>query len=138
MTERPELFAGVVSNVGWHNALRYVAEPNGYLGEAEWGSLADRAGYRALQSVDSYQAVEDGVRYPAVLLTTGMHDPRVAPFHPAKMAARLQAASASGKPVLLRVDFDAGHGMGSSRAQLDEEAADTYAFILATTREEQD
>lgn len=134
LTERPELFAAAVSNVGWHNALRYVVEPNGYLGEAEWGSLDDREGYRALKSVDSYQAVQDGVHYPAVLLTTGMHDPRVAPFHPAKMAARLQAATASGKPVLLRVDFDAGHGMGSTRAQQDEEAADTYAFILAQAR----
>lgn len=138
MTERPDLFAAVVSNVGWHNALRYVAEPNGYLGEAEWGSLDDRAGYRALKSVDSYQAVADGVPYPAVLLTTGMHDPRVAPFHPAKMAARLQAASSSGKPVLLRVDFDAGHGMGSTRAQLDEEAADIYAFILSRTKDNED
>lgn len=134
LTERPELFAAAVSNVGWHNALRYVAEPNGYLGEAEWGSLDDREGYRALKSVDSYHAVRDGVHYPAVLLATGMHDPRVAPFHPAKMAARLQAASASGKPVLLRVDFDAGHGVGSTRAQQDEEAADTYAFILAQAR----
>jgi prolyl oligopeptidase len=78
--------------------------------------------------------VTDGARYPAVLLTTGVTDPRVAPFHPAKMAARLQAASASGKPVLLRVDFDAGHGMGSTRAQQDQEAADTYAFILSQTR----
>lgn len=134
LTERPDLFAGAVSHVGWHNALRYVAEPNGYLGEAEWGSLADRDGYLALRSVDSYHAVEDGVPYPAVLLTTGMHDPRVAPFHPAKMAARLQAASSSGKPVLLRVDFNAGHGAGSTRAQQDEEAADTYAFILAQAR----
>jgi prolyl oligopeptidase len=68
-----------------------------------------------------------------VLLTTGATDPRVAPFHPAKMAARLQAATGSGKPVLLRVAFDAGHGIGSTRAQQDEEAADTYAFILAHT-----
>ena len=134
LTERPDLFAAAVSNVGWHNALRYVAEPNGYLGEAEWGSLDNRDAYLALKSVDSYHAVADGVRYPAVLLTTGMHDPRVAPFHPAKMAARLQAASRSGKPVLLRVDFDAGHGMGSTRAQQDDEAADTYAFILAQTK----
>jgi prolyl oligopeptidase PreP (S9A serine peptidase family) len=60
-------------------------------------------------------------------------DPRVAPFHVAKMAARLQAASKSGKPVLLRVDYDAGHGIGSTRAQQDREAADTYAFLLWQT-----
>ncbi|MCC2971465.1 prolyl oligopeptidase family serine peptidase [Massilia sp. IC2-476] len=134
LTERPDLFAAVVSGVGWHNPLRYVAEQNGYGEEGEWGAIRDKAGYKALKSIDSYQAVKDGGKYPAVLLTTGVTDPRVAPFHPAKMAARLQAASASGKPVLLRVDFDAGHGMGSTRAQQDAEAADTYAFILAQTR----
>ncbi len=134
LTERPDLFAAVVSGVGWHNPLRYVAEQNSFAEEPEWGAITDRAGFRALKSIDSYQAVKEGVKYPAVLLTTGVTDPRVAPFHPAKMAARLQAATASGKPVLLRVDFDAGHGMGSTRAQQDQESADTYAFILAQTQ----
>ncbi|MEV4781296.1 prolyl oligopeptidase family serine peptidase [Burkholderia sp. LMU1-1-1.1] len=133
MEERPDLFAAVVSGVGWHNPLRYVAEQNGYAEEPEWGAISDPAGFKALKSIDSYQQVVDGTKYPAVLLTTGVTDPRVAPFHPAKMAARLQAATASGKPVLLRVDFDAGHGMGSTRAQQDAEAADTYAFILSQT-----
>lgn len=131
LEERPDLFAAVVSGVGWHNPLRYVAEQNGYGEEPEWGAIADPAGFKALKSIDSYQQVVDGTKYPAVLLTTGVTDPRVAPFHPAKMAARLQAATASGKPVLLRVDFDAGHGMGSTRAQQDAETADTYAFILS-------
>jgi prolyl oligopeptidase len=133
MTERPDLFAAVVSGVGWSNPLRYVAEQNGYGEEPEWGAISDEAGYRALKSIDSYQAVKDGTPYPAVLLTTGVTDPRVAPFHVAKMAARLQAATSSGKPILLRVDFDAGHGMGSTRAQQDLEAADTYAFLLWRT-----
>lgn len=131
LEERPDLFAAVVSGVGWHNPLRYVAEQNGYGEEPEWGAIADPAGFKALKSIDSYQQVVDGAKYPAILLTTGVTDPRVAPFHPAKMAARLQAATASGKPVLLRVDFDAGHGMGSTLAQQDAEAADTYAFILS-------
>jgi prolyl oligopeptidase len=48
----------------------------------------------------------------------------------AKMAARLQAATASGKPVLLRVDYDAGHGIGSTKKQRDEELADSYAFLF--------
>ncbi|USX28679.1 prolyl oligopeptidase family serine peptidase [Oxalobacteraceae bacterium OTU3CINTB1] len=133
MEERPDLFAAVVSGVGWHNPLRYVAEQNGYAEEPEWGAISDPAGLKALKSIDSYQQVVDGTKYPAVLLTTGVTDPRVAPFHPAKMAARLQTATASGKPVLLRVDFDAGHGMGSTRAQQDAESADTYAFILSHT-----
>jgi prolyl oligopeptidase len=134
MTERPDLFAAVIDGVGWSNPLRYVAEQNGYGEEPEWGAISDPAGYRALKSIDSYQAVKDGTAYPAVLLTTGVTDPRVAPFHVAKMTARLQAATSSGKPILLRVDYDAGHGMGSTRSQQDREAADTYAFLLAQLR----
>jgi prolyl oligopeptidase len=134
MTERPDLFAAVIDGVGWSNPLRYVAEQNSYGEEPEWGAISTEPGYRALKSIDSYQSVRDGTPYPAVLLTTGVTDPRVAPFHVAKMAARLQAASTSGRPVLLRVDFDAGHGIGSTRAQQDREAADTYAFLLRWTR----
>jgi prolyl oligopeptidase len=130
LTERPDLFAAVIDGVGWSNPLRYVVEQNGYGEEPEWGVITDPAGYRALKSIDSYQSVKDGTPYPAVLLTTGVTDPRVAPFHVAKMAARLQAATSSGKPILLRVDYDAGHGIGSTRSQQDREAADTYAFLL--------
>lgn len=133
MTERPELFAAVVDGVGWSNPLRYVVEQNGYVEEPEWGAISDQAGYRALRNIDSYQALKDGTPYPAVLLTTGVTDPRVAPFHAGKMTARLQAATSSGKPVLLRVDYDAGHGFGSTRAQQDREAADTYAFLMWQT-----
>ncbi len=130
MTERPDLFAAVTDGVGWSNPLRYMVEQNGYGEEPEWGVITEAAGYRALKGIDSYQAVKDGVAYPAVLLTTGVTDPRVAPFHIAKMTARLQAATRSGKPILLRVDYDAGHGIGSTRSQQDREAADTYAFLL--------
>ena len=133
LTERPELFAAVIDGVGWSNPLRYVAEQNGYGEEPEWGAISEEAGYRALKSIDSYQHVRAGAAYPAVLLTTGVTDPRVGPFHVAKMAARLQAASSSGRPVLLRVDFDAGHGVGSTRTQQDREAADTFAFLLWQT-----
>jgi prolyl oligopeptidase len=130
MTERPDLFAAVVSGVGWSNPLRYVVEENSFSEEPEWGAIGEPDGYRWLRSIDSYHAVQEGTAYPAVLLTTGITDPRVAPFHVAKMAARLQQASSSPRPVLLRVDFDAGHGMGSTRAQQDLETADTFAFLL--------
>ncbi len=134
MTERPDLFAAVIDGVGWSNPLRYVVEQDGYGEEPEWGAISEPAGYRALKAIDSYQAIRDGTPYPAVLLTTGITDPRVAPFHVAKMTARLQAASSSGRPILLRVDYDAGHGIGSTRAQEDREAADTYAFLLWQTK----
>lgn len=132
MTERPDLFAAVADLVGWVNPLRYTAEQN-VADIDEWGPITDAASFRIMQAMDAYQAVRDGVRYPAVLCATGVTDPRVAPWHMAKFAARLQAASASGEPVLLRVDFDAGHGVGSTRSQSDALYADAYSFILWQT-----
>jgi prolyl oligopeptidase len=134
MTERPDLFAAVVSAVSWSNPLRYVVEQNSFSEEPEWGAISEEAGYRALKGMDSYQALREGTPYPAVLLTTGVKDPRVAPFHAAKMAARLQATTSSGKPVLLRVEFEGGHGMGATCEQQDMEAADTFAFLLWQTQ----
>ena len=78
--------------------------------------------------MDAYHAVRDGVPYPAVLLTAGMTNSRVSPWEAAKMTARLQRATGSSNPVLLRVAFDEGHGLGSTKSQLDSEAADVYAF----------
>jgi prolyl oligopeptidase len=78
------------------------------------------------------------VRYPAVLVTTGFNDPRVDSWEPGKMAARLQAVNAgpggSGRPVLLRVDFAGGHGIGATKAQAVDEYADVFAFLLHELR----
>jgi prolyl oligopeptidase len=130
LTERPDLFAACVCSVGVLNTLRAEFAPNGPPNVPEYGTIATQEGFEALVAMDSIHAVEDGVAYPPVLLTHGMTDPRVEPWHSAKMTARLQAASAGGE-VLLRVTFDAGHGVGSTRSQLDEETADIYAFVLA-------
>ena len=70
------------------------------------------------------------MEYPAVLVISGLNDPRVATFHSAKYVARLAANRAGDAPVLLRIDFSAGHGMGSSRSQLDETWTDVYSFVL--------
>jgi protease II len=85
-----------------------------------------------IATTDPYRwlRVGDGVRYPAVLLVAGRNDPRLAVWQPAKMAARLQTATASGRPVLFRVDPDAGHGLGSTQAQRDGLTADILAFLL--------
>ena len=77
-----------------------------------------------------YQNVKDGVAYPAVLLLTGINDPRVDAWEAAKMAARLQAAATSDKPILLRIDYDAGHGFGSTKQSQYQERADTLAFLF--------
>lgn len=134
MTERPDLFAAVISKVGMSNPLRAEFEPNGQPNVPEFGSIKDQAGFAALKAMDSYHAVKDGVRYPAVLLTTSSNDVRVAPYNAAKMAARLQAAE-PGCTALLRVDFDGGHDMNDlSKAMSDAEYADDFAFVLANTK----
>ncbi|HEY3056894.1 MAG TPA: prolyl oligopeptidase family serine peptidase, partial [Thermoanaerobaculia bacterium] len=130
MTKRPDLFAAVISRVGASNPLRFEMTPGGPQNAMEFGSVRSQEEFEGLKAMDPYMNVSSNTKYPAVLLTTGFNDPRVPPWQPGKMAARLQAASNSGKPVLLRVDFDAGHGMGSSRSQLREELTDVYAFLL--------
>lgn len=133
LTERPDLLRVAVSQVGVSNATRAEFSENGPDNVPEFGSVKDRDGFRGLLEMDAYQHVRDGTPYPAVLLTTGANDPRVAPWEAGKMTARLQAATSSGRPVILRVETDAGHGVGSTRKQRDDETADTYAFILWQT-----
>ncbi|MFZ1102974.1 MAG: prolyl oligopeptidase family serine peptidase, partial [Hyphomicrobiaceae bacterium] len=134
LTERPDLFSVVIGKVGTYNMLRSEFGHSGPSNVAEFGSMADEDGFRGLRAMDAYHAVRDGVPYPAVLLTAGMTDSRVSPWEAAKMAARLQRATGSSNPVLLRVAFDEGHGLGSTKSQLDSEAADVYAFVLWRTR----
>jgi len=130
ITERPDLFGAAVDAVGDNNALRFETTSNGVPNIPEFGSVKTEEGFQALLAMDAYHKVKNGVKYPAVLLTTGINDPRVEPWMSAKMAARLQAASASGKPILLRVDYDAGHGFGSTKKQRNEQNADIHAFLF--------
>jgi prolyl oligopeptidase len=74
--------------------------------------------------------VRDGAPYPAVLLATAESDTRVDPMHARKMAARLQAATASGRPVLLRLEGRAGHGAGKPIAKVLDEMTDTWSFVV--------
>ena len=85
---------------------------------------------KGLYLMSAYHHIKDKTAYPAVLVTTGINDPRVDSWEAAKMAARLQAATSSGKPVLLRIDYDAGHGFGSTKPQQEQLTADTYSFFL--------
>jgi prolyl oligopeptidase len=130
ITERPDLFGAAVSLVGANNPLLAETTPNGIPNIPEFGTFKTEEGFKSLLAMDGYYKVKDGVKYPAVLLTHGINDPRVEPWMSAKMAARLQAASSSGKPVLLRIDYDAGHGIGSTKRQNNELNADIYAFLF--------
>ncbi len=130
IVHRPDLWGAMCFLVADVNALRSEFSEGGPANIPEFGSVTTEEGFRALEIIDAYSKVRDGVAYPAAFLSTGVNDPRVPPWQSMKMAARLQAASSSGRPVLLRVDFEGGHGMGSTRAQIDEELADQLAFLL--------
>lgn len=109
VTERPDLFAAAVCNVGCANAMRLEFTPNGPVNTPEFGTVKDPVECQALYEMDGVQHVEKGVKYPAVMGVGGWNDPRVAPWQPGKFVAALQAASTSGKPVLMKVNYDNGH-----------------------------
>ncbi len=131
MDERPDLFGVMAIQVGAVNPIRDMLVGEGGPGNrVEFGDPTTPDGFRDLLAMDPYMHVRAGTPYPAVLFTTGFNDPRVDPWDPGKMAARVQAATTSGRPVLLRVDFGAGHGISSAASQSDELRADVFSFML--------
>jgi prolyl oligopeptidase len=126
----PELFAAVVARAPITDLLRAEFGRGGAADVPEFGSIATAQGFEALRAASPYENVKERTAYPAVLLTVGLNDARVAPWHAAKMAARLQSASTSGKPVLLRVEPSVGEGSRLPRAQRDAQRTDVYAFLL--------
>ena len=130
ITQRPDLFAAGLIIAGLPNVLRFEEQASGPANAAEFGTVKTPDGFKAVHAMDAYDHVRPGVAYPAIMLAAGITDLRVAPWQSAKMTARLQADSRSGKPVLLRVNYDEGHGFGSTKVQRDELLADKYAFLL--------
>ena len=130
MTERPDLFAAVVPAVGVLDAIRAETTANGVPNIPEFGTVAKEDEFRALLAMSSYHHVKEGTRYPAVLLLHGVNDPRVDVWHSSKMAARLMSASTSGKPILLDLAYEGGHGIGATKAQRQKQIADYYAFLF--------
>jgi len=131
ITSQPHLFAAALDVVGASNAFRMEFSPNGPPNIPEFGTQANKVGFKALFAMDAYEHVIPGTAYPAVMLITGYNDPRVSSWELAKFTARLQKATTSGRPILLRVDYDAGHGfLAASRKQTEELLTDEYAFLL--------
>ena len=128
MEERPDLFAGVMDIVPAANTLRAEFSPNGPDNIPEFGTVTTEQGFKNLYAMDSIVHVQKGVTYPAIMISTGLNDPRVSPWEPAKFDAAL-LASGTPNPVLLRVDEQAGHGIGSTRSQTDKLTADWIAFV---------
>ena len=131
ITTRPDLFGAAVIRVGMLDAVRAETTTNGVPNIKEFGTVTDEQGFKDLLAMSSYHHVREGVTYPATLLTHGYNDNRVNVWMSGKMAASLQAANGDdGAPVFLRVEFDAGHGIGSTRDQLLSEVADIYSFLF--------
>jgi len=134
ITERPDLFGVAIVRAGITDSIRYIeATSNGSNHEFEMGSLKTAEGVRQLLAMSTYDAIRPSTSYPAVLFTAGVNDNRVAPWQSFKAFARLSAASTSGKPILLRVDGEVGHGISMTASQSNAEFADRLAFILWNT-----
>jgi prolyl oligopeptidase len=131
LTQRPELFGAVVIQVPLLDMLRYHRFLIARLWIPEYGSPDDAEAYRWLRAYSPYHHVRPGAAYPAVLLATAESDTRVDPMHARKMAARLQAATSSGRPVLLRLEARAGHGAGKPLAKVLDELTDTWTFVFS-------
>lgn len=109
ITERPDLFAVAIIEVGMTNALRSETTPNGDNQIPEIGSIKVEEDIKGLIEMDAQSKVVKGIKYPAVFIRSGMNDARVVPWMPAKFAATLQNCTNSNKPVLLYVNYGNGH-----------------------------
>ncbi|MBI1853405.1 MAG: S9 family peptidase [Planctomycetes bacterium] len=130
LTQHPDMWKAVVSHVGIYDMLRVELTPNGSFNVTEYGTVRDPDLFRAMFAYSPYHHVVDGTAYPATLFMTGANDPRVEPWHSRKMVARLQAATSSKAPILLRTSANSGHGIGSSLGEQIEEAVDVDAFLF--------
>jgi prolyl oligopeptidase len=129
ITERPDLFAAAICNVGCANAMRLEFSSNGPVNIPEFGTVKDSIECKALFEMDGMQHVKQGVKYPAVIGVAGWTDPRVVAWQPGKFVAAVQNASSSGKPVLMKVNYDNGH-FTEDREVTFANFADQFAFVM--------
>ncbi len=131
MTQRPDLFAVAIPQVGVMDMLRYHKFTIGWNWAPDYGTSDDsREMFEYLLGYSPLHNLRPGTAYPATLVTTADHDDRVVPAHSFKFAATLQACQTGNNPVLIRIDTKAGHGGGKPMAKVLEEQADIYGFIM--------
>jgi prolyl oligopeptidase len=130
LTQNPDLARAVVAHVGIFDMLRVELDPNGAFNVTEFGTVKDPAQFRALHAYSPFHRVTDGTKYPAVFFLAGEHDGRVNPANSRKMTARLQVATASGHPILVRLSGASGHGMGTALTEKIAQQADVFAFLF--------
>jgi len=134
ITQRPDLFRAVVSQVPLLDMLRYQNFQIAKLWIPEYGSAENPEQFKWLYAYSPYQHVKPGTEYPAILFMTGDFDTRVDPMHAKKMAAEMQAQAKNGqsktRPILLRIESKAGHGAGKPVTKQIEEFTDVYSFLF--------
>jgi prolyl oligopeptidase len=128
VTRQPELFSAAILSVPVVNPLRFENTPGGFANAMEFGSVKNENEFAALRKVDAYHLASRSAAYPPTLVTCGIRDSRVPCWQAAKLVAQLQHATRSRHPVLLRVEYEGGHGFGASQSQLEREWSDFYAF----------
>ncbi|MBS1736475.1 MAG: prolyl oligopeptidase family serine peptidase [Bacteroidetes bacterium] len=109
IAERPDLFAAASIQSGSVNQIRGKAWANQISNYPEYGNPNIESEMKGLIEMDAAIHIKPNTKYPAMYITTGINDNRVAPWMPGKLAATLQANSTSGKPVLLYTNFEGGH-----------------------------
>jgi prolyl oligopeptidase len=130
LTQQPDLFRAVVCQVPILDMVRYHRFLMARLWIPELGTAEDPEDFSWLYAYSPYHRVQDGKEYPAVLFATADSDTRVDALHARKMAARLQAASSSLQPILLRLESKAGHGAGKPRSKILDEWTDVWTFLF--------
>lgn len=128
VTQHPELMRSAIIGVPLLDMVRFDQFLVAALWKDEYGDPAVYQQWQWLYRYSPYHHVVPYTKYPAVLLFTSAHDNRVAPLHARKMAARLQDATGSGYPIYLRIEPEAGHGVGKTREQALEEESDIWTF----------
>jgi prolyl oligopeptidase len=133
MTQRPELFGAIWCGYPLLDMLRYQKFLMGRTWTTEYGSAEEPADFAYIYKYSPYQHVVAGTRYPAIMFFTGDGDTRVDPMNARKMTPLMQAASSSGRPILLHYSLKGGHSAGVSQTQLVEDYADEMGFLWTET-----
>ncbi|MDQ0784487.1 prolyl oligopeptidase family serine peptidase [Chryseobacterium sp. W4I1] len=130
MIERPDLYGAVIIESGILNAVRNELGGVGKTSVQEFGSVNKPNEFKDLLQMDAYHNIRKGVKFPAVLITTGINDPRVTPWQSTKFMAKLLANNKSDKPILLKVDYEGGHGGDIPAIQRYSNLSDIFAFAF--------
>jgi len=133
VNQRPELFHNAVALVPFVDVVTTMSDPTIPLTTGEydqWGNPDDEPSYQCMKRYSPYDNVKPQ-SYPNLLITTGLNDPRVAYWEPAKWVAKLRLANTGNNIIFLKTELGAGHGGPSGRYDKYKETALIYAFLLS-------